>query len=601
MAGSEAPVRPLELGPLDLIIEARDGAIFGHSSEEEQGYSDNVIQWLRYWGGAEPTRIFLAERPAPGAPGWTNITYVETYEKMRSLALALLSKNVSVERPVVVLSGNGIDHALIALASMFIGVPYAPVSPSYSLIGDDFSRLKDVIAQLTPGLVYVSDGAQYAAAIEAAVPADVEIIVSRNPPAGRKASLFAPLVAPIEEEADLDKVMKAHDVVEPETIAKILFTSGSTGAPKGVITTHKMLCSNQAMIEYFLQFLIDEPPVLVDWLPWHHSFGGNQNLGLVLRHGGTLYIDAGNLTPEGITESLRNLKEVGPTLYFNVPAGYQALVPHLQADKDLAATFFSNLSMAFVASAAMSEETYEAFEACAAAACGDRIQLVSGYGATETGPAALFSLKGHSGHVGFPLPGVQVKLAEKDGKFECLLQSASVSPGYWRDAEATAASFDEEGYYRTGDALAYANPEDPAAGFAYDGRLAEDFMLASGSWVSTGPLRAQCLEAFTPYVLDVVVAGRDQSEIGLLVFLKPEAKASDEAVRSFFKTQLAALAAKATGASNRVMRLLLLEGGPSAEAHEITDKGSINQQAVLDARKADVAELYAGSTKVITA
>ncbi len=616
----DAPVRPLDLGPLDVVIETReDGTILAHASEEEQGYSDNVLQWLRYWGGAEPTRIFLAERPAPGAPGWTNITFAETYEKMRSLALAFLNRDVSVERPVVVLSGNSIDHALVALAAMFVGVPYAPVSPAYSLVSDDFSRLKNVLAQLTPGLVYVSDGAPFAAAIKAAVPEDVEIIASANPPADRKASLLAPLLAPIEEDADLARVTKAHDSVEPDTVAKILFTSGSAGAPKGVITTQKMLCADAAMIEYFMQFLIEEPPVLVDWLPWHHSFGGNQNLGLALRHGGTLYIDYGNLTPDGMTESLRNLREVSPNLYFNVPAGFQALLPHLQKDKELGKTFFANLSMNFVATGAMSEELAAALDACAIEACGDKIMVVSGYGATETAPAALFSPRGLAGHVGFPLPGVEMKLVPKDGKLECRLRGPNVTPGYWRDAEATAKAFDEEGYYITGDALRFADPADPAQGFVFDGRLSEDFMLASGTWVSTGPLREGFIAAFAPYVKDVALAGRDQSEIGCLVFADIEAcraLAADVAadappaavlahagVRAMFEARLKALAVQATGASNRIARLILLETPASRQAQEITEKVALNQQAVLEARAADVVELYApiASPRVIVA
>jgi feruloyl-CoA synthase len=605
----EAAVRNVELGQLDLILETRDdGAILGHSSEEEQGYSDNVLQWLRYWGGAEPTRIFLAERPAPGAPGWNNITFAETYEKMRSLALALLNRNVSVERPVVVLSGNSIDHALMSLAAMYIGVPYAPVSPAYSLISKDFSKLKHVLGLLTPGLVYASDGIQYAAAIEAAVPADVEIVVSQNPPPGRAATLFAPLLAPIEEDADIVKINAAHNKVEPETIAKILFTSGSTGVPKGVINTQRMLCANQAMIEYFMPFLIEEPPVLVDWLPWHHTFGGNQNLGLVLRHGGTMYIDHGHPLPHGIEESVRNLREVAPSLYFNVPRGFQALLLYLRKDKALASNLFGNLSFSFVASAGMSQEVFDAFDECAVEACGERIMIMSGYGATETAPAALFSTEGQSGRIGLPLPGLSMKLVPNEGKLEVRLKGANVSPGYWREPELTAQSFDEEGYYITGDALRFVDPAKPEEGFAYDGRIIEDFKLSSGNWVSTGPLRAAFVTSFAPYVKDAAVAGCNEDEIGMLVFpdidscraLAPDlakdapvaSVLAHEAVRQLFKEKLADFAKTATGSSTRVARLLLLEEPASIDAHEITDKGTLNQRAVLERRAALVSELY---------
>jgi feruloyl-CoA synthase len=615
---NDAPVRNVELGQLDLVLEKRDdGTILGHASEEEQGYSDNVLQWLRYWGGAEPAHIFLAERPAAGAPGWNSITYAETFEKMRSLALALLNRNVSVERPVVVLSGNSIDHALMSLAAMFIGVPYAPVSPAYSLVSKDFAKLKHVLGLLTPGVVYVGDGVQFSAAIEAAVLADVELIVSQNPPSGRAATLFAPLLAPIEEDADIVKVNAAHDKVEPETIAKILFTSGSTGLPKGVINTQQMLCANQAMIEYFMPFLIEEPPVLVDWLPWHHTFGGNQNLGLVLRHGGTMYIDHGNPLPQGIAESVRNLGEVAPSLYFNVPRGFQALLPYLQKDKALAANLFGNLSFSFVASAGMSQEVFDALDECSIEACGERIMVLSGYGATETAPAALFSTAGQSGGIGLPLPGVLMKLVPNEGKLEVRLKGPNVSPGYWREPELTAASFDNEGYYITGDALRFVDPAKPELGFVYDGRVIEDFKLSSGNWVSTGPLRAAFVAGFSPYVRDAAVAGRDQDEIGMLVFpdvdacraLAPEL-AKDASVttvlahpdvRAAFQTRLACLSEQATGSSNRIARLILLEDPPSIDAHEITDKGTLNQRAILENRAGLVAELYknAGSDKII--
>jgi feruloyl-CoA synthase len=609
MSDTEAPVRNVELGPLDLVLEQReDGTILGHSSEEEQSYSDNILQWLRYWGGAEPGHIFLAERPAPGAPGWNNITYAETYEKMRSIALALLNRNVSPERPVAVLSGNSIDHALVALAAMYIGVPYAPVSPAYSLISKDFAKLKHVLGLLTPGVIYVGDGVKFSAAIAAAVPPDVELIVSQNPPPGRNATLFAPLLAPIEEDADVVKLNKAHEAVEPETVAKILFTSGSTGLPKGVINTQKMLCANQAMIEYFMPFLIEEPPVLVDWLPWHHTFGGNQNLGLVLRHGGTMYIDRGNPLPAGIDESVRNLREVAQTLYFNVPRGFHVLLPYLQKDKELAKNFFGNLSFSFVASAGMSQEMFDALDAASVEACGERIMVLSGYGATETAPASLFSLAGRSGGIGLPLPGVLMKLVPNEGKLEVRLKGPNVSPGYWREPELTAKSFDEEGYYITGDALRFADPKKPEEGFVYDGRVVEDFKLSTGNWVSTGPLRAAFVAAFAPYVRDAAVAGHDQDEIGMLVFpdveacraLAPDlakdasvaAVLAHQDVRTAFQTRLACLDEQATGSTNRVARLFLLEEPPSIDAHEITDKGTLNQRAVLENRASAVAELY---------
>ena len=449
------------------------------------------------------------------------------------------------------------------------------------------------------------------------MPGDIEVIVSQNPPAGRAATLLAPLFAPIEEDADVVKVSKAHETVEPETVAKILFTSGSTGLPKGVINTQQMLCANQAMIEYFMPFLIEEPPVLVDWLPWHHTFGGNQNLGLVLRHGGTMYIDHGHPLPGGIEESVRNLREVAQTLYFNVPRGFTALLPFLQKDKELASNFFGSLSFSFVASAGMSQETFYALDACAVGACGERVMVLSGYGATETAPAALFSLAGRSGGIGLPLPGVLMKLVPNEGKLEVRLKGPNVSPGYWREPELTAQSFDEEGYYITGDALRFVDPDKPQEGFVYDGRVVEDFKLSTGNWVSTGPLRAAFVAGFAPYVRDAAVTGCNRDEIGMLVFPEVEAcrvlapdLAKDASVaavlahpevRMAFQTRLACLDEKATGSSNRVVRLILLEEPPSIDAHEITDKGTLNQRAVLEHRAATVSELYQSpnSEKVI--
>jgi feruloyl-CoA synthase len=330
-----------------------------------------------------------------------------------------------------------------------------------------------------------------------------------------------------------------------------------------------------------------------------------------------MYIDQGNPLPSGIEESVRNLREVAPTLYFNVPRGFQALLPYLQKDKALASNLFSNLSFSFVASAGMSQETFDALDACAVEACGERIMVLSGYGATETAPAACFSLSGRSGGIGLPLPGVLMKLVPNEGKLEVRFKGPNVSPGYWREPELTAASFDAEGYYITGDALRFADPDKPEEGFVYDGRVIEDFKLSSGNWVSTGPLRAAFVAAFAPYVRDAAVAGCDQDEIGMLAFpdieacraLAPDlAKDASVAailahpeVRTAFQTRLACLDEKATGSSNRVARLILMEEPPSIDAHEITDKGTLNQRAVLENRASAVKELYnvSGSEKII--
>jgi feruloyl-CoA synthase len=597
------PLRPVDLGPLDIVVApGADGAIHARSPFALGPYDAKVTAWLDLWAARTPQRIFLAERDAGN--NWRGLTYAEARAQVRALAQALIERNLGPERPLIILSGNSIAHALLGLAALYAGIPYAPISPAYSLASRDFARLKRIIALLTPGLVYAEDGALYSAAIAAAVPESVEILTCGSEPLGRSASDLGELLSTRETPA----LEAAQRAVGPETIAKFMFTSGSVAEPKAVITTQRMLCANQAMIAHVLRFLQDEPPVLVDWLPWHHSFGGNQNFGLVLRHGGTLYIDAGRPTPDGIEATLANLREIAPTLYFNVPQGFEVLLPHLARDKALAKNFFSRLTLNFFAGASLPRHCRESLAEIAAETCGERILMMSGYGATETSPAALFSTPLRASGA-LPLPGSELKLVPHGEKREARIKGPHVTSGYWRNEALTQRAFDRDGYYRLGDALAFADEDQPRQGLCFAGRIDEDFKLATAAWVSVGPLRENLIAAFTPFVKDAAIAGPGEAYLAALVFadldacralaglgarVQPDAILRHPAVLAKFAALLAAFAGSAQGTSTRIVRLALVGGAPSADAGELTEKGSLNQSAVLANRAALVADLYAG-------
>ncbi len=590
--------RPVDLGPLDgVIAPGRHGQFYACSAFDLGPYEAKATLWLDRWAALQPDRIFLAERHGRG---WETITYADARRKARALAQALLAHGLSAERPLAILSGNSIAHALLGLAALYAAIPYAPLSPAYSLAAPDFTRLKSIVDLLTPGLVFAEDGAAYAAAL-AALPAEIPRLVCAAPPAD--ADSFDDLLA-TEETAALDHI---HASVGPDTIAKFMFTSGSTAAPKAVVTTHRMLCANQAMIAHVLRFLGSQPPVLADWLPWSHSFGGNQNFNLVLANGGTLYIDAGRPTPQGLATTLANLREVSPTLHFNVPAGIEALLPHLARDKKLATNFFRGLRLTFFAGAPMSRATYEAWDGITMAACGETIMTMSGYGATESGPATTFWTPSvyAEGGVGLPLPGCELKFVPQAKKLEVRVNGPNVTPGYWRDAQATAQAFDEEGFFRLGDALRLADARAPQRGFCFDGRLGEDFKLATGTWVSTGSLREALLAAFAPFVADAVIAGEGEAFAAALIFpdfeacksLGPGAQATQAAivahprVRAKFQALLDGFA-EGAGSSRRIARLLLLADPASASDGELTDKGGLNRAAVLANRATSAASLF---------
>lgn len=603
-------------GCLSCSVETRaDGTLLLRSTEPLQPYPERITDRLEHWAREAPERTLAAQRDGSGA--WRRITYAQMVERVRALGQALVARGLGVERPVVILSDNDLEHLTLALACQWVGVPYAPISPAYSLVAQDFGKLRQIVQTLTPGLVFAADAGAFTAAIEATIAPEVELVTARGTIEGRRCTSFDTLLdtEPGPEEA------AAHAAVGPDTIAKFLFTSGSTKAPKGVINTQRMLCANQQMLRQSFAFLADEPPVLVDWLPWNHTFGGNHNVGLVVYNGGTLYLDGGKPTPQGIAQTLHNLREIAPTMYFNVPKGFEEIARAMEGDEALRRSLLSRVKAFMFAGAGLSQAVWDQLDALAERTVGERIPIYTGLGMTECAPSCTFALKAgelRSGHIGLPCPGVEVKLVPQgDGKSEIRFRGPNVMPGYWRAPEQSAEAFDEEGFYRTGDAAKPVDPADPQRGLLFDGRTAEDFKLATGTFVSVGPLRARVIADGAPCVQDAVVTGLNRDEVGLLVFPRLDAcrrlaglddtAAAGEVlahpqVRAFFQRLADTLWAGGTGSASRVARLQVLAEPPSIDHGELTDKGSINQRAVLARRAALVERLYeagVGDTEVM--
>ncbi|HKW84355.1 MAG TPA: feruloyl-CoA synthase [Burkholderiaceae bacterium] len=578
-------------GSLTASFEPQaDGSTRVRSTEPLQPYATRLTDRLLYWAEKAPERTLIAKRVDRG--DWRRVSYAEALRAARSIAQSLLDRGLSVDRPVAILSDNDIEHLLLALGAMLAGVPFAPVSPAYSLVSQDYGKLRHILGTLTPGLVFAADGAAFGKAIQAVVPDETAIVLTRGAVDGRRTVRFDDLLAT----AATAQVDAAHAQVGPDTIAKFLFTSGSTKLPKGVINTQRMLCSNQQMIRQCFPHLTEEPPVLVDWLPWNHTFGGNHNVGITVYNGGTLYIDEGKPTPALIGETLRNLREIAPTFYFNVPKGFEEIGNALEVDEQLRTTFLSRVRMFFFAGAGLSQPVWDKLDAVAEAACGERIKMLTGLGMTETAPFAICA-NAHdvkSGHIGLPAPGVELKLVPHGDKTEVRYRGPNVTPGYWRAPEQTAESFDAEGFYCSGDAVKPMDAADPERGFMFDGRIAEDFKLATGTFVSVGPLRAKIIALGDPCVQDAVIAGLNRNEIGILIFPRLDAcrALGEEQTRAFFQRLVDELHASGTGSATRVARAVVLAEPPSIDRGEVTDKGSINQRAVLTHRAAIVDALY---------
>ncbi|MBT2321919.1 feruloyl-CoA synthase [Variovorax paradoxus] len=569
----------LRLARAAVAVEQRpDGAKILCSPTPLKPHARTVSDWLARWAEEAPDRVFLAERRGGE---WHKLLYADAADQVLRLSEGLLCRGLGPEAPLMILSDNGIEHALLALAAMHVGIPVAPISPAYSVLSQDHAKLRQIAALLRPGAVYACDPARYAKALQAI---------------GRRSLSFAELVTT----ATGPSAAIANAAVTPDTVAKILFTSGSTGSPKGVINTQRMLTANQQQSLQVWPFLQDAPPTVVDWLPWNHTFGGNYNFHLVLSNGGTMYIDGGKPVPTLFEESVRNLREIAPTVYFNVPRGFDLLLPQLEQDRALRRHLFSRCRFFFYAGAALPQNAWDRFQRVAREETGADVALVSAWGATETAPLCLavhFPID-RAGVVGLPVPGCELKLVPSAGKLEARVRGPNISPGYYGSPELTRSAFDDEGFYLIGDALRFLDPIRPERGLVFDGRVAEDFKLRTGTWVHVGALRVQLLAACDPIVQDAVLTGHDRDEIGALLFLHPAAAAMPEVeVRAHVARGLSRLnASNETGSATRVARALIQVSAPRADAGEITDKGYINQRAVLTLRAVEVERLHADAT-----
>ena len=606
---STAQFRPLTFGVTRVAL--RDGVPGTHylrAEQDLQPFPERLTDRLQHWAKVKPTHTFMARRVknADGTLGdWKHVTYAEAWQTARSIAQGLINRGLNAERPVAILSENSLEHALLALGCLVAGVPWTPVSPPYSLISVDYDKLKHVLRTVTPGLVFAQD-ARYAKAIAATVSDDMAIVMGEGSVEGRQSTSFAELAAtPVTEAVD-----QAMAATGPDTIVKFLFTSGSTKLPKAVINTNRMWCANQQQMTQSMPVLLEQPLVLVDWLPWNHTFGGNHNFGMVVFHGGTMYIDDGKPTPALIHETLRNLREVAPTVYFNVPTGFEAIANAMKTDDLLRKNFLSRVKMFFYAGAALAQPIWDSLYESEEREIGQRIVMTSGLGMTESGPFGLFvtSPNVRAGDLGVPTPGMELKLVDMDGKTEVRYRGPNITPGYWRAPQETQEAFDEEGFFKTGDAVKWIDETDVHLGLKFDGRIAEDFKLATGTFVSVGPLRGKIIAAGAPYIQDVVLTGLNLKEVGAMVFPTPRVRElsglADNApladvlasapVLAHFQKVVDELAASSTGSANRIARLCLLSEPPTIDKGEITDKGSINQRAVLTHRADTVAALHEG-------
>lgn len=582
---------PRQLAPRRAVkTDLGGGAFTLHHPEPLGPYARCVGEWLEHWAAATPDAPAFAEPAGEGR--WTQLDWATLRRQVGAVAQSLLDLQLPAGRPVVVLSDNALEHLVLTLAAMHIGRAVCAVSSGYCRLAQgDFDKIHGILRTLEPALVYASDAAVYAPPlVDCGVP-DAVVVFGRGAESHPGALSFSRLLASTETPA----VRAAFEAITPDTEAKYLLTSGSTGQPKVVINTHRMLCANQQMLAQTWRFLEFEKPVLLDWLPWSHTFGGNHNVNLVLRNGGTLYIDDGRPLPGLVDRTLAHLREVRPTLYFNVPRGYEMMLPALEADLDLARRFFGQLKMVFYAGAGMPEATWRRLEAVAAKVRDEPVWFTTSWGSTETAPAitsASWRLD-RPGVIGLPLPGASIKFVPNGDKLEMRIKGDHIFTGYRRNEAATREAFDEDGWYRIGDAGYLLEEDDPGSGIVFNGRVAEDFKLGSGTWVSVGTLRIKIVTALSPLASDVVVTGHDRSEIGVLVFLTEAArKLPPTELADKVRAALRALRAEGGGSSQSPARALLLPDAPSMAAGEITDKGYVNQRLVLQRRAAEVAALY---------
>ena len=599
--------RPLRFGVTRVTL--KDGVPGTHylkADQELQAYPDRLTDRFQHWATNKPNQTLFARRVklADGTLGdWRHVTYAQAWATARNIAQALINRGLNAERPVVILSENSLEHALLALGCMVAGVPFVPTSPPYSLISQDYDKLKHVLRTVTPGMVFASD-TRYAKAIAATVSSDMEIVMNEGGIEGQQVTSFKALC----QTPATSQVDAAIAATGPDTIVKFLFTSGSTKMPKAVINTQRLWCANQQQMMQSMPVLAEAPLVLVDWLPWNHTFGGNHNFGMVVFHGGTMYIDDGKPTPTLMHETLRNLREIAPTVYFNVPTGFEAIALAMKTDDLLRKTLLSRVQMFFYAGAALAQPIWDSLYESQEREIGERIVMGTGLGMTESGPFGIFVTNPNvsAGDLGVPTPGLELKLVDMGGKTEVRYRGPNITPGYWRNEEETKGAFDDEGFFCTGDAVKWIDETDVHLGLKFDGRIAEDFKLATGTFVSVGPLRGKIIAAGAPYVQDVVLTGINLKEVGAMVFPTPAVRAlsglaadapladvlGSAPVLAHFQNLINELSKTATGSANRIARMCLLSEPPTIDKGEITDKGSINQRSVLTHRADTVAALH---------
>ena len=604
---TEPKFRDFTFGVTRAVKTERDGAIYLRSENGLEDYPERMTDRLVHWAQERPQQTWMARRGPDGQ--WIHITYAQAWTQAQSIGQALLDFGLTVDRPLAILSENSLEHALLALGAMTVGIPFCSVSAAYSLMSQDFGKLRHVLDTITPGLVYASDWSRFGKAIDATVAANVPVVT--NEIVIRGDALTATLAwSSLTSRTATPAVQSAMLATNGDTIVKFLFTSGSTNLPKAVINTHRMICANQQQVVQSMPSVLNIPPVLVDWPPWSHTFGGNHDFYLVLFHGGTFYINDGKPVPALIGETIRNLTEIAPTLYYDVPIGFELIAAEMKTNAALRKNLLSRLQMFFYAGAALAQPIWDALYAIEEQELGCRIPMTSGLGMTESAPFGLFVTNLHvrAGDLGLPSAGMELKLVPLGDKLEVRYRGPNITPGYWRRPEATSEAFDEEGFFRTGDAVRWIDDDDIHRGLKFDGRVAEDFKLVTGTFVSVGPMRAKIIAAGAPYLQDAVITGLNQRDVGAILIpaLIPARRAlglSDTAtladvathpnMRAAMQDMLNKLAKDSTGSASRVARAVVLTDPPNIDKGEITDKGSINQRAVLKERSELVEALHA--------